>query len=122
MGSMACMALRVRFSSTCSTMVRLHSTAGRWAGTFTRMVTSRLRACSSTSDEIDSYSARGVTASRDWLRRCTKSRTVLMTLPAREDCSPMRCMATCTSPSNWRSSSGDSLCVRPLSRFSEPLE
>ena len=97
---MACMPLRARFSSTCSTIVRSHSTAWQASSTSIATRTPSLRACKITSGMMASSSARGCTASRTLSLRRTKSCTLLMTLPARSACSAMRRRASCKSSSN----------------------
>ena len=94
---MACMPLRARFSSTCSTMVRSQSTGLALASTCITTVTDSFRACRLTRGITASSSSRGVMASRAWSRRRTKSCTLLITLPARSACSAMRLMASCKS-------------------------
>ena len=93
--AMACMALRARLSSTCSTMVRSHNTGGKWAGQSIRTCTASLRACRCTSGITFSSNSRGVTGSCAWSRRRTKSCTLLMTWPARSACRAIRVMASC---------------------------
>jgi hypothetical protein len=55
---MACIALRARLSSTCSTIVRSHSTIGRPGSSAMRMRTDSLRACRLTSGMTASSSVR----------------------------------------------------------------
>ena len=90
---MACMPLRARLSSTCSTMVRSHSTGGQPGDTevCTRMPS--FLDCSVSSGMMASIRLSGATASRTCSRRRTKSATLLITRPARSACSLMRCMA-----------------------------
>ena len=113
---MACMPLRQRLSKTCSTMVRSHSTALQLSSTSINTRTCSLRACRLTSGMMASSNARGVTHSRTWSRRRTKSCTLLMTLPARSACSLMRLSASCRSAAR-----GAVLAPASSSRFKEPV-
>ncbi|MNV65832.1 hypothetical protein D3C71_1585540 [compost metagenome] len=122
--SMACMALRARLSSTCSTMVRSHNTGGRWGSSevFTR--TPSLRACRLTSGRMASSNCCAYTASRAWSRRRTKSWTLLITLPARSACRAICCMAmrTSCSCSAWAAAPAPcSAGVGASSRLMEPV-
>jgi hypothetical protein len=80
--SMACMALRARFSSTCSTMVRSHQIpAGRSRAPDAHRQLARLQLTSGMTASISG--AGRSTGSRTCSRRRTKSCTLRITRPAR---------------------------------------